>query len=84
MEQEFSLVWITVIEWNYEGSTSGQNRGFFVQNISELHASCEVIFFSVLLAEIVHHYFPKTVELHNYSPAAATKQKMENWYLLNR
>ncbi|XP_078312963.1 sperm flagellar protein 1-like isoform X13 [Crassostrea virginica] len=38
----------------------------------------------VLLAEIVHHYFPKTVELHNYSPAAATKQKMENWYLLNR
>nr|XP_034327707.1 sperm flagellar protein 1 isoform X7 [Crassostrea gigas] len=38
----------------------------------------------VLLAEIVAHYFPKIVELHNYSPAAATKQKMENWYLLNR
>ncbi|XP_048744036.1 sperm flagellar protein 1-like isoform X14 [Ostrea edulis] len=38
----------------------------------------------VLIAEIINHYFPKLVELHNYSPAAATKQKMENWYLLNR
>lgn len=46
--------------------------------------TCNVIFLSVLLAEIVAHYFPKIVELHNYSPAAATKQKMENWYLLNR
>lgn len=38
----------------------------------------------VLVAEIINHYLPKFVELHNYSPAAATKQKMENWYLLNR
>ncbi|KAK3584448.1 hypothetical protein CHS0354_006067, partial [Potamilus streckersoni] len=38
----------------------------------------------VLAAEIVKHYFPKLVELHNYSPAAATKQKQENWYLFNR
>ncbi|XP_063433630.1 sperm flagellar protein 1-like isoform X4 [Mytilus trossulus] len=38
----------------------------------------------VLVAEIVAHYLPKWVELHNYTPAAATKQKMENWYLLNR
>lgn len=39
---------------------------------------------AVLCAEIVKHYFPRLVELHNYTPAAATKQKMENWYLLNR
>ncbi|XP_061184338.1 sperm flagellar protein 1-like isoform X6 [Saccostrea echinata] len=38
----------------------------------------------VLIAEVINHYFPKLVDLHNYSPAAATKQKMENWYLLNR
>jgi len=38
----------------------------------------------VLVAEIVKHYFPRLVDLHNYSPAAAFKQKMENWYLLNR
>ncbi|XP_069139632.1 sperm flagellar protein 1-like isoform X2 [Argopecten irradians] len=38
----------------------------------------------VLIAEIVKHYFPKMVELHNYNPASSTKQKLENWYLLNR
>jgi len=38
----------------------------------------------VLVAEIVKHYFPRLVDIHNYSPAAAFKQKMENWYLLNR
>ncbi|KAL3865296.1 hypothetical protein ACJMK2_006903, partial [Sinanodonta woodiana] len=32
---------------------------------------------AVLAAEIIKHYFPKLVELHNYSPAAATKQKQE-------
>jgi len=37
-----------------------------------------------MVAEIVKHYFPKMVELHNYPPANATTQKLENWYLLNR
>ncbi|XP_041367948.1 sperm flagellar protein 1-like isoform X2 [Gigantopelta aegis] len=38
----------------------------------------------VLCCEIIKHYFPRWIELHNYTPAAATNQKMENWYLLNR
>ncbi|XP_076461722.1 sperm flagellar protein 1-like [Babylonia areolata] len=38
----------------------------------------------VLVAEMVKHYFPRMVELHNYTPAHSTKQKMENWYLLNK
>lgn len=38
----------------------------------------------VLVGEIIKHYFPRLVDLHNYTPAAATKQKMENWFLLNR
>ncbi|XP_046358526.1 sperm flagellar protein 1-like [Haliotis rufescens] len=38
----------------------------------------------VLVAEVVHHYFPRLVQLHNYAPASAPKQKMENWYYLNR
>ncbi|XP_012946508.1 sperm flagellar protein 1 [Aplysia californica] len=38
----------------------------------------------VLVAEIIKHYFPRLVDIHNYTPAAAFKQKMENWYLLNR
>ncbi|XP_074643994.1 uncharacterized protein LOC141900845 isoform X1 [Tubulanus polymorphus] len=38
----------------------------------------------VLVAEMIKHYFPRLVELHNYVPANATKQKEENWHLLNR
>lgn len=40
--------------------------------------------FAVLLAEIVHHYFPKYVELHNYSSANSIRQKLYNWSTLNR
>lgn len=39
---------------------------------------------AVLTAEIVHHYFPKLVELHNYSPAHNSVQKMYNWQTLNQ
>ncbi|OWF50991.1 Sperm flagellar protein 1 [Mizuhopecten yessoensis] len=38
----------------------------------------------VMMAEIIKHYFPKLVDLHNYNPASSTKQKLENWYLLNK
>ncbi|MEW5307052.1 MAG: hypothetical protein WDW38_002120 [Sanguina aurantia] len=37
----------------------------------------------VLMAEIVQHYFPKLVELHNYSSANGLAQKMYNWNTLN-
>lgn len=40
--------------------------------------------FVVLAAEVVNHYFPKIVDLHNYSPANSTNQKLENWRTLNR
>src|SRR4051794_25961846 len=38
----------------------------------------------VLLAEIVGHYVPKLVELHNYSAAHSVSAKMYNWNTLNR
>ncbi|KAK7090424.1 hypothetical protein V1264_010222 [Littorina saxatilis] len=38
----------------------------------------------VLVAEVVKHFHPKLVDVHNYSPANATPQKMQNWMLLNR
>ena len=38
----------------------------------------------VLVAEVVHHYFPKLVELHNYSAANSVRQKLYNWATLNR
>ena len=37
-----------------------------------------------MAAEVVKHFFPKMVELHNYSPANSTQQKMSNWSILNR
>ncbi len=33
----------------------------------------------VLMAEMVAHYFPKLVEMHNYPPANSYAQKMYNW-----
>uniref|UniRef100_A0A7R9VBL5 Calponin-homology (CH) domain-containing protein n=1 Tax=Chlamydomonas euryale TaxID=1486919 RepID=A0A7R9VBL5_9CHLO len=38
----------------------------------------------VLMAEVVHHFFPKIVELHNYSSANGTQQKMYNWNTLSQ
>ncbi|XP_051273549.1 sperm flagellar protein 1 [Dicentrarchus labrax] len=38
----------------------------------------------VMAAEVVKHFFPKLVDLHNYIPAHSTQQKLSNWDLLNR
>ncbi|XP_076830516.1 sperm flagellar protein 1 [Brachyhypopomus gauderio] len=38
----------------------------------------------VMTAEVVKHFFPKLVELHNYTPAHSTQQKLTNWATLNR
>ncbi|XP_041646168.1 sperm flagellar protein 1 [Cheilinus undulatus] len=38
----------------------------------------------VMAAEVVKHFIPKIVDLHNYVPANSTQQKISNWNLLNR
>ncbi|XP_061646729.1 sperm flagellar protein 1 isoform X2 [Phyllopteryx taeniolatus] len=38
----------------------------------------------VMVAEVVKHFFPKIIDLHNYTPASSTQQKLSNWNLLNR
>jgi hypothetical protein len=38
---------------------------------------------TVLVAEVVASFFPKLVELHNYSPANSMQQKLYNWNTLN-
>ncbi|XP_058652075.1 sperm flagellar protein 1 isoform X2 [Onychostoma macrolepis] len=38
----------------------------------------------VMTAEVVKHFFPKLVELHNYTPAHSMQQKLSNWSTLNR
>lgn len=39
---------------------------------------------AVMMAELVHHYFPKLVEMHNYSNANSVRQKLYNWATLNQ
>ncbi len=39
---------------------------------------------AVLFAEIINHYLPKIVEIHNYSAANSLKQKVYNWETLQR
>jgi len=38
---------------------------------------------AVLAAEIVKHFCPRMVDLHNYQPANSTTQKQTNWQTLN-
>lgn len=37
----------------------------------------------VMAAEVVHHFLPSLVEVHNYTPANAIQQKLDNWRTLN-
>jgi hypothetical protein len=37
----------------------------------------------VLVAEIVHHFVPHLIELHNYSAANSVDKKKYNWDTLN-
>lgn len=37
----------------------------------------------VLLAEIIKHYSPNLVEIHNYPAAHSSTQKLYNWKTLN-
>jgi len=37
----------------------------------------------VLVAELVFHYLPRFIDLHNYSGASSVTQKLYNWQTLN-
>ena len=37
----------------------------------------------ILYAEILKHYFPKFVDLHNFIPTLNAKQKQINWLTIN-
>jgi hypothetical protein len=37
-----------------------------------------------MVAEVVQHFAAKLVDIHNYTPANSSKQKLENWATLNR
>ena len=44
---------------------------------------CDLLVTLVMTAELVKHFIPKLVEVHNYTPANSTHQKLENWRTLN-
>ncbi|XP_067937350.1 sperm flagellar protein 1-like [Watersipora subatra] len=37
-----------------------------------------------MVAEVISHYFPKFVELHNYPSTTVSKTKLDNWATMNR
>lgn len=37
----------------------------------------------VMMAELIFHYRPKTVELHSYPAASSAVKKINNWNTLN-
>ena len=43
-----------------------------------------LVLFAVLIAEVVNHYCPRIIEVHNYTAANAMDKKITNWKLLNR
>ena len=67
--------YVDIFQWNFHISTCP--CGVLIINKT-------VLCVAVLVAEMIKHYFPRMVDLHNYTPAHSSKQKMENWYLLNR
>jgi hypothetical protein len=36
----------------------------------------------VMMAELIHHYSPKLISLHNYPAANSTAKKLQNWNTL--
>lgn len=38
---------------------------------------------ALMMAELIHHYYPKKVELHNYPSTNAVNKKVANWNTLN-
>ena len=37
----------------------------------------------LMMAELIHHYYPKKVELHNYPATNTVTKKIQNWNTLN-
>eukprot|EP00357_Protocruzia_adherens_P013258 CAMPEP_0115012288 /NCGR_PEP_ID=MMETSP0216-20121206/24630_1 /TAXON_ID=223996 /ORGANISM="Protocruzia adherens, Strain Boccale" /LENGTH=252 /DNA_ID=CAMNT_0002381281 /DNA_START=142 /DNA_END=900 /DNA_ORIENTATION=- len=38
----------------------------------------------LLMAEVIKHYHPRMVEIHNYTATGAVQKKINNWELLNK
>jgi hypothetical protein len=37
-----------------------------------------------LVAEVIRHYFPHLIDIHNYTSSTSSKQKKDNWFTLKK
>ena len=80
-EEEMQMIY----NWVYEIPLSRPKRNI-ARDFSDggKHFMVYNLFCLVLVAEIVKHFVPHIVELHNYSAAHSVSQKTYNWNTLNQ
>jgi hypothetical protein len=66
------------------GFVSSQGRSRVVTRDSNSYYCVLYRISAVLVSEITKHFFPRMVELHNYSSSHSVGQKLYNWNTLNR
>lgn len=75
-----------LMKFLYQGQ-SETSLGISVMEVGKLSTRdlhMIVVFdYTVMAAEVVKHFIPRLVELHNYTPANSTRQKLENWRTLS-
>ena len=59
----------------------GDGLKMMVERLTAVVGACSLS--AVLAAEIIHFFYPKLIEMHNYSGANAYNQKIYNWQTLN-
>ena len=76
----FSVVSIQCVAWGLGQAfcTSAPHRAVFPCD------SMAFLLWLALVAEVVKHYHPNLVDLHNYPAAQAVGKKTTNWNILNR
>ena len=82
-EEEMQEVYNWVDEIPLSRPKKNIARDFADCGKSSLHNFSNFVTFTVLVAEVVKHFLPHLVELHNYSGAHSIQQKTYNWNTLN-
>ncbi len=67
-EQELQQVYEMVDNINFTRAKKNINRDFAD---------------GVMMAELIHHYNPKLISVHNYPSANSLNKKIQNWNTLN-
>ena len=74
------LIWIDSIELSRPKKNINRDFADGVLVAEVIAVSTEVFF----CTDVLQHYFPQRVEIHNYVPASSRQGKLTNWATLNR